>query len=153
YQAITWEKSEMLKSGRWVGEEKEVFHLPRVANAKARQQTVLPMDLKQKDRSTLAVHVLSDRPRDFLTPLYPRRSVEWYDGHVYCVNVPNHVIHVRRNRKAAWCGNCYDEAKRFAEAITMAYHRYHQVDSKICRIFNTFGERMRLDDGRVVPNF
>src|SRR5262249_18196759 len=40
-----------------------------------------------------------------------------------------------------------------AEAITMAYHRYHQVDSKICRIFNTFGERMRLDDGRVVPNF
>jgi dTDP-glucose 4,6-dehydratase len=47
---------------------------------------------------------------------------------------------------------CYDEAKRFAEAITMAYHRYHGVDTHIVRIFNTFGERMRLDDGRVVPN-
>jgi dTDP-glucose 4,6-dehydratase len=46
----------------------------------------------------------------------------------------------------------YDEAKRFAEAITMAYHRYHQVDTKIVRIFNTYGPRMRLRDGRVVPN-
>src|SRR5437867_3392328 len=48
---------------------------------------------------------------------------------------------------------CYDESKRFAEAITMAYHRAHGVNTKIVRIFNTFGERMRLDDGRVVPNF
>ncbi len=48
---------------------------------------------------------------------------------------------------------CYDEAKRFAEAITMAYHRIHKLDTKIARIFNTYGERMRLDDGRVVPNF
>jgi dTDP-glucose 4,6-dehydratase len=47
---------------------------------------------------------------------------------------------------------CYDESKRFAEAMTMAYHRYHGVDSRIIRIFNTFGPRMRLDDGRVVPN-
>jgi dTDP-glucose 4,6-dehydratase len=47
----------------------------------------------------------------------------------------------------------YDEAKRFAEALTMAYHRYHGVDTKIVRIFNTFGERMRKEDGRVVPNF
>ncbi len=47
----------------------------------------------------------------------------------------------------------YDEAKRFAEALTMAYHRAHKVDTRIVRIFNTFGERMRLDDGRVVPNF
>lgn len=58
-------------------------------------------------------------------------------------------------------GNCdpigprsvYDEAKRFAEALTMAYHNYHAVDTRIVRIFNTFGPRMRLDDGRVVPNF
>jgi dTDP-glucose 4,6-dehydratase len=58
-------------------------------------------------------------------------------------------------------GNCdpigprsvYDEAKRFAEALTMAYHRFHGVDTRIVRIFNTFGPRMRLDDGRVVPNF
>jgi dTDP-glucose 4,6-dehydratase len=47
----------------------------------------------------------------------------------------------------------YDEAKRFAEAMTMAYHRYHGVDTRIARIFNTYGPRMRLEDGRVVPNF
>jgi dTDP-glucose 4,6-dehydratase len=47
----------------------------------------------------------------------------------------------------------YDEAKRFAEALTMAYHRYHGVDTKIVRIFNTFGPRMRRDDGRAVPVF
>ncbi len=47
----------------------------------------------------------------------------------------------------------YDEAKRYAEALTMAYHRVHGVDTRIVRIFNTYGPRMRLDDGRVVPNF
>jgi len=47
----------------------------------------------------------------------------------------------------------YDESKRFAEALTMAYHRYHGVDTRIARIFNTYGPRMRSDDGRVVPNF
>lgn len=47
----------------------------------------------------------------------------------------------------------YDEAKRFSEALTMAYHRYHGLDTRIVRIFNTYGTRMRLDDGRVVPNF
>lgn len=47
----------------------------------------------------------------------------------------------------------YDEAKRFAEAMTMAYHRYHGVETRIVRIFNTYGPRMRLRDGRVVPNF
>ena len=47
----------------------------------------------------------------------------------------------------------YDEAKRFAEAITMAYHRFHGVDTKIVRIFNTYGPRMRLDDGRALPAF
>jgi len=48
---------------------------------------------------------------------------------------------------------CYDESKRFAEAITMAYCRMHKVDTKIVRIFNTYGPRMRPNDGRVVPNF
>ena len=47
----------------------------------------------------------------------------------------------------------YDEAKRFAEAITMAYHRYHNIDTKIVRIFNTYGPRMRINDGRAIPNF
>jgi len=61
----------------------------------------------------------------------------------------------------SYWGNCdpigprsvYDEAKRFAEALTMAYHRFHGVDTHIVRIFNTYGPRMRLDDGRAVPNF
>ncbi len=48
---------------------------------------------------------------------------------------------------------CYDEAKRFAEALVMAYHRIHKIDTRIARIFNSYGERMRKDDGRVVPNF
>ena len=47
----------------------------------------------------------------------------------------------------------YDESKRFAEALAMAYHRYHGVETRIVRIFNTYGPRMRSDDGRVVPNF
>jgi dTDP-glucose 4,6-dehydratase len=47
----------------------------------------------------------------------------------------------------------YDEAKRFSEAVTMAYHRYHKVDTRILRIFNTYGPRMQLHDGRVIPNF
>jgi dTDP-glucose 4,6-dehydratase len=48
---------------------------------------------------------------------------------------------------------CYDEAKRFAEALVMAYHREHQMETRIVRIFNTYGPRMRLNDGRVVPAF
>jgi dTDP-glucose 4,6-dehydratase len=47
----------------------------------------------------------------------------------------------------------YDEAKRFAEAMTMAYHRYHKVDTRIVRIFNTYGPKMRIEDGRAIPNF
>lgn len=49
--------------------------------------------------------------------------------------------------------SCYDESKRYAEAITMAYHRKHGVKTNIARIFNTYGPRMKLDDGRVVPAF
>lgn len=49
--------------------------------------------------------------------------------------------------------SCYDEAKRYAEAITMAYHRHHGLDTRIIRIFNTYGPRMRPDDGRVITNF
>src|SRR5437879_1862300 len=65
---------------------------------------------------------------------HPQREDYW--GNVNCIGVRG----------------VYDEAKRFAEAMTMAYHRYHGVDTRIIRIFNTYGERMRLDDGRVVPN-
>lgn len=62
---------------------------------------------------------------------------ESYWGHVNCAG-PRGV---------------YDEAKRFAEALTMAYHREHRVDVRIARIFNTYGPRMRLDDGRAIPTF
>jgi dTDP-glucose 4,6-dehydratase len=67
--------------------------------------------------------------------VHPQREDYW--GRVHCVGVRG----------------CYDEAKRFAEAMTMAYHRYHGVNTRIVRIFNSYGPRMRLDDGRVVPNF
>ncbi len=67
----------------------------------------------------------------------------------------------RHPQDESYCGNVnpigvrgvYDEAKRYAEALTMAYHRVHGLDTRIVRIFNTYGPRMRLDDGRVVPNF
>jgi dTDP-glucose 4,6-dehydratase len=67
--------------------------------------------------------------------VHPQREDYW--GHVNPIGVRG----------------CYDEAKRFAEAIVMAYHRTHGVDTRIIRIFNTYGPRMRLDDGRVLPNF
>jgi dTDP-glucose 4,6-dehydratase len=67
--------------------------------------------------------------------VHPQREEYW--GHVNPIGVRG----------------VYDEAKRFAEAMVMAYHRYHGVDSHIVRIFNTYGPRMRLDDGRVLPNF
>jgi dTDP-glucose 4,6-dehydratase len=67
--------------------------------------------------------------------VHPQKEDYW--GHVNCVGVRG----------------CYDEAKRFSEAITMAYRRAHRVDTRIIRIFNTYGSRMRLDDGRVLPNF
>jgi dTDP-glucose 4,6-dehydratase len=66
---------------------------------------------------------------------HPQREDYW--GHVNCVGVRG----------------CYDESKRFAEAMVMAYHRYHDVNTRIIRIFNTYGPAMRLDDGRVLPNF
>ncbi len=67
--------------------------------------------------------------------VHPQREDYW--GSVNCIGLRG----------------CYDEAKRFSEAIVMAYHRTHGIDTKIVRIFNTYGERMRLDDGRVLPNF
>jgi len=67
--------------------------------------------------------------------VHPQPETYW--GHVNCVG-PRGV---------------YDEAKRFAEALTMAYHRAHGVDTRIARIFNSYGPRMRLDDGRAIPTF
>jgi UDP-glucuronate decarboxylase len=76
-----------------------------------------------------------------------------FTGKVYCVNVKNHVICVRRNGRASFCGNCYDEGKRVAETLAFEYYREHKVDIRVARIFNSYGPRMQEQDGRVVSNF
>jgi dTDP-glucose 4,6-dehydratase len=87
-------------------------------------------------KRTGAVFVLSSTSEVYGDPLeHPQRETYW--GNVNPIG-PRAV---------------YDEAKRFAEAITMAYRRYEKVDVRVARIFNTYGPRMRLDDGRVVPTF
>jgi len=83
-----------------------------------------------------AVFLLFSTSEVYGDPLeHPQKESYW--GHVNPVGVRG----------------CYDESKRFAEALTMAYHRVHKLDTKIVRIFNTYGPRMRHNDGRVVPNF
>lgn len=87
-------------------------------------------------RAHNARYLLASTSEIYGDPLeHPQRETYW--GHVDPIGVRS----------------VYDEAKRFAEALTMAYHGYHGIDTRIVRIFNTFGPRMRLDDGRVVPNF
>lgn len=146
----------MLGDGSWDGRK---FYSSSLHLLGAMQELLLKLgmagSIKLKDgkKGSYVVFILTDKKKDFLTPKYPKRAIEGYDGHVYCVNVPNHVIYVRRNGKAVWCGNCYDEAKRFAEAMTMAYHRVHGIDTKIVRIFNTYGSHMRAGDGRAIPAF
>ncbi len=83
-----------------------------------------------------ARYLLASTSEIYGDPLeHPQRETYW--GHVDPIGIRS----------------VYDEAKRFAEALTMAYHRTHGIDTRIVRIFNTYGSRMRLDDGRVVPNF
>jgi UDP-glucuronate decarboxylase len=84
---------------------------------------------------------------------YPIPFIEIYNGMVYCVTVPNRVIYVRRNGKAVFCGNCYDEGKRAAETLVYDFQRAVQLDCRIVRIFNTYGPNMAKNDGRVVSNF
>jgi len=76
-----------------------------------------------------------------------------YAGKVYCVDVKNHVVCVRRHGRTAFCGNCYDEGKRCAETLFFDYHRQHNLAIRVIRIFNTYGPRMHPNDGRVVSNF
>lgn len=87
-------------------------------------------------RAHNARYLLASTSEIYGDPLeHPQRESYW--GHVDPIGVRS----------------VYDEAKRFAEALTMAYHGYHGIDTRIVRIFNTYGPRMSLDDGRVVPNF
>lgn len=83
-----------------------------------------------------AIYLLASTSEIYGDPLeHPQKESYW--GHVDPIGVRS----------------VYDEAKRFAEALTMAYHRFHGIDTRIVRIFNTYGPRMHLEDGRVVPNF
>ena len=91
------------------------------------------LDLAKRKRATFLVASTSEIYGD--PEIHPQPESYW--GNVNSIGVRS----------------CYDEAKRYAEAVTMAYHRAHGVDTKIVRIFNTYGPRMRLDDGRVVPAF
>jgi dTDP-glucose 4,6-dehydratase len=87
-------------------------------------------------RTYNARYLLASTSEIYGDPLeHPQKETYW--GHVDPIGVRS----------------VYDEAKRFAEALTMAYHGYHELNTRIVRIFNTYGPRMRLDDGRVVPNF
>lgn len=87
-------------------------------------------------RAQGARYLLASTSEIYGDPLeHPQKETYW--GHVDPIGVRS----------------VYDEAKRFAEALTMAYHGYHGINTSIVRIFNTYGPRMRLDDGRVVPNF
>jgi dTDP-glucose 4,6-dehydratase len=87
-------------------------------------------------RAHNARYLLASTSEIYGDPLeHPQKETYW--GHVDPIGVRS----------------VYDEAKRFAEALTMAYHGYHNLNTRIVRIFNTYGPRMRLDDGRVVPNF
>ena len=87
-------------------------------------------------RSHNARYLLASTSEIYGDPLeHPQKETYW--GHVDPIGLRS----------------VYDEAKRFAEALTMAYHRYHHINTSIVRIFNTYGPRMRLDDGRVIPNF
>jgi len=83
-----------------------------------------------------AKYLVSSTSECYGDPLeHPQKETYW--GHVNSIG-PRSV---------------YDEAKRFTEAVTMAYHRYYNIDTRIARIFNTYGPRMQINDGRVVPNF
>jgi len=113
----------------------------------------IAMHDKRKKKPLYQIHILNRFNKRYKMPTYPNRSIKDYSGFVYCVNVPNHIIFVRRNGKALFCGNCYDEGKRAAETLMMDYHRQNKVDIKIVRIFNTYGPNMCKNDGRVVSNF
>lgn len=77
-----------------------------------------------------------------------------YNGLICCVEMPkNHTIMVRRKGKAVFCGNCYDESKRFAETLTYLYIKHKHLDARIVRTFNVYGPRMCKEDGRAIPAF
>jgi UDP-glucuronate decarboxylase len=106
---------------------------------------ILKENVRNREMYYIHINSRSDRNYTYSTPI-----INQYNGYVYCVNVKNHVIFVRRNGKALFCGNCYDESKRVAEALCYTYLKQYGVDVKIARIFNTYGPHMLLNDGRII---
>lgn len=103
---------------------------------------------RDRNQNTMYYMTINYRPERNYT--YSKPIVNQYNGYVYCVNVKNHVIFVRRNGKALFCGNCYDESKRVAESLCYTYITSFNLDVKVARIFNTFGPGMDLHDGRII---
>jgi len=106
--------------------------------------------LRIKGRVNYVLHFASPAsPIDYLNYPIPTLKVGSLGAH--------NTLGLAKLKKARYLiastSEVYGEAKRFSEAITMAYHRYHKIDTRIVRIFNTYGPRMRIKDGRVVPNF
>jgi len=106
--------------------------------------------LRIKGRVNYVLHFASPAsPIDYLNYPIPTLKVGSLGAH--------NTLGLAKLKKARYLiastSEVYGEAKRFSEAITMAYHRYHKIDTRIIRIFNTYGPRMRIKDGRVVPNF
>lgn len=129
----------------WRGELDEIYHLASPAS---------PVDFERIPIPILKVGALGTYNSLGLARVHGARLMLASTSEVY----GDPLVHpqpegYRGNVNPIGIRGVYDEAKRYAESITMAYHRHHQVDSRIVRIFNTHGPRMRPDDGRMIPNF
>jgi UDP-glucuronate decarboxylase len=111
---------------------------------------ILKENRKDEDKIENKMYYMTINSRSERDYTYSKPIINNYNGYVYCVNVKNHVIFVRRNGKALFCGNCYDESKRVAEALCYTYLKSYGVNVKIARIFNTYGPHMLLTDGRII---
>ena len=128
-----------------VGELDEVYHLASPASPTDFERIPIPI-LKAGALGTINALGLAKARRARL--LLASSSEVYGDPLVH----PQHEEY-RGNVDQVGIRGVYDEAKRYAEAITMAYHRHHKVDTRIARVFNTYGPAMRPDDGRVIPSF
>lgn len=108
----------------------------------------LAATISQSSRGLYAVNI---RPPVFAKLPFPEKYP--YTGKVYCVDVTNHVICVRRSGKAFWCGNCYDESKRLGETLCYTYAEKFGTAATMVRPFNVFGPGLSRNDLRVIPNF
>lgn len=111
---------------------------------------ILKENRKDEDKKENQMYYMTINSNPDKNYTYSKPIINNYNGYVYCVNVKTHIIFVRRNGKAVFCGNCYDESKRVAEALCYTYINKYNVDIKIARIFNTYGPYMYMNDGRII---